>query len=807
MDHFKEELQDVDCDGSLVLTFKSEATYRDAIDDWEWVNFNERRTFVMIVNYGDCSPESGRQPWVVSAAAYDNANFKVHFTAVQTEWYDLDNPFEINWGAYTPASNSALAARWNPFDIIDDITSPNWNPKFDVNLAHSIPSTLWEKSTASGLSLSIGCDSCGTTGKLTVAGKLKGSLLKLKIEEAYIEATPSNLGAEFNPSFTVSGELSSEWKKSWEIVKVPLSTFSIPLIFSVGPELRLSAGFELSAVQGSATVKTGISAKIPDTASAKVDFHGGDTHVNGWKPVITTKPITLEAQVQGTLAIYTAVGVDIGMTIFKKIDMGVGLELQVPKVTMKLGAEFTPTPAPTPEPVPQTTTSEEPVTTEPSKPTTVEKPVTTEPSKPSSTEDPATTEPSKFSTATVPKSKSTTISSAGTASTSKVGTSTTNALPYSSTSTGTTISPITSGNATVSASTGSVTGITISKSSSAAGSASFSYTSTSIKPTSSSTVKTTSSITAATSKPTKPTYSNSTVTFTSPPGVYTPTPITDYFPGPSAVLETPGAGQPSSPEIANNPGSPNAPPINAGQGSKNTVQAEDTYIPGNLPGNAPSNTPGAANTPNNAEVVAANTPGNTPDNVYTPGVAEVNTANNVASNPSPAENYGPENGVPVATVTYYGPKPTTGITNAGVVSPAQPGPENTTPNTNPPVSAEPETSNSNPASSPESKPASGPPEFNPASPPYNPHPPPPPPPPATLTTPPTYPTLLPPHGKPPGNYNSSTNTFTSLPIYNLTSTASPPVPTTTLSYGRPVAVKGRLARFVGSAGAGYAMFG
>jgi hypothetical protein len=319
MDHFKEELQDVDCDGSLVLTFKSESTYQDAIDDWEWVNFNERRTFVMIVNYGDCSPESGRQPWVVSAAAYDNANFKVHFTAVQTEWYDLDNPFEINWGAYTPASNSALAARWNPFDIIDDITSPNWNPKFDVNLAHSIPSTLWEKSTASGLSLSIGCDSCGTTGKLTVAGKLKGSLLKLKIEEAYIEATPSNLGAEFNPSFTVSGELSSEWKKSWEIVKVPLSTFSIPLVFSVGPELRLSAGFELSAVQGSATVKTGISAKIPDTASAKVDFHGGDTHVNGWKPVITTKPITLEAQVQGTLAIYTAIGVDIGMTIFSKI--------------------------------------------------------------------------------------------------------------------------------------------------------------------------------------------------------------------------------------------------------------------------------------------------------------------------------------------------------------------------------------------------------------------------------------------------------------------------------------------------------
>jgi hypothetical protein len=318
MDHFKEELQDVDCDGSLVLTFKSESTYQDAINDWEWVNFNDQRTFVMIVNYGDCSPESGRQPWVVSAASYDNSKFKVRFTAVQTEWYDLTNPYEISWGSYAPATGSALAARWNPFDVIDDLTSANWNPKFDVSLAHSIPATLWEKSTSSGLDLSIGCDSCGTTGKLTIAGKLKGSLLRLSIDEAYVEATPSNVGAEFNPTFTVSGELSSEWKKSWEIVKVPLSTFSIPLVFSVGPELRLSAGFELSAVQGSATVKTGISAKIPDSASAKVDFHGSDTHVDGWKPVITTKPITLEAQVQGTLTIYTAVGVDIGMTIFSK---------------------------------------------------------------------------------------------------------------------------------------------------------------------------------------------------------------------------------------------------------------------------------------------------------------------------------------------------------------------------------------------------------------------------------------------------------------------------------------------------------
>ncbi|OBT97561.1 hypothetical protein VE01_04459 [Pseudogymnoascus verrucosus] len=340
MDHFKEELASVICDDDLTLTFKDETTYQDAIDDWEWVNFEEKRTFIMIVNYGGCSSESGRQPWVVTAATYDNANFRVEFTANQTEWYDLNNPYEIEWGTYTPLSQSALAARWNPFDALNDLTSPNSSPEFDVNLAHSIPETLWEKTTASGLDLTIGCDACGTTGKITIAGKLKGSLLRLSIDEAYVQAIPSNIRADFNPSFTVAGELVGGWKKSWDILKVPLSEFSIPLVFSVGPELRLSAGFELSGVQGSATVKTGISARIPDSATAKVDFHGSGTHVDGWKPDITTKPITFEAEVQGTLAIYTAIGVDIGMTVFKKIDFGVGLELQVPKVTMTLGAEF-----------------------------------------------------------------------------------------------------------------------------------------------------------------------------------------------------------------------------------------------------------------------------------------------------------------------------------------------------------------------------------------------------------------------------------------------------------------------------------
>lgn len=81
MEHFADDLESVVCDEDLSLTFKNAELYEEAKDDWDWVNFAAQRTFLMLVNWGGCSSEAGRQPWVVTQTEYDLANFKVKFIA------------------------------------------------------------------------------------------------------------------------------------------------------------------------------------------------------------------------------------------------------------------------------------------------------------------------------------------------------------------------------------------------------------------------------------------------------------------------------------------------------------------------------------------------------------------------------------------------------------------------------------------------------------------------------------------------------------------------------------------------------
>src|SRR5580700_8697270 len=51
MERFASELKAVNCSNNMMMAFKSNASYSSAINSWEWVNFNENRTFIIIANY------------------------------------------------------------------------------------------------------------------------------------------------------------------------------------------------------------------------------------------------------------------------------------------------------------------------------------------------------------------------------------------------------------------------------------------------------------------------------------------------------------------------------------------------------------------------------------------------------------------------------------------------------------------------------------------------------------------------------------------------------------------------------------
>ncbi|KAB8298566.1 hypothetical protein EYC80_000745 [Monilinia laxa] len=331
-EHFAESLTDVQCQGDLVLTFKDNATFQDAIADWSWVNFHENRTFFMINNWGACAAaaESGRQPWIVHGVdAYDQQNFVVNFNATLADWDDVMSDAVIEFGSISPT----LSKR-------DDTVSKT----LSLSLAHSLPQTFFSKSTNSGLDFSIDCPGCATTGSIEVQGKIVMGTnfigIPTSVKSVSINATPKGVGANLALGFGVSGTLGSGWSKEWNLITVGLPGWSIPKIITLGPQFTVDAGFTLSSIEGSAQISAGINVAIPDSSSAVLGISGVDSSFKGWVPTVTPQTPKVSVEVDGHLELYTELGLDVGLTVLSKYGFGGGLFLRIPDVNIDLGAEF-----------------------------------------------------------------------------------------------------------------------------------------------------------------------------------------------------------------------------------------------------------------------------------------------------------------------------------------------------------------------------------------------------------------------------------------------------------------------------------
>lgn len=321
------------CNGDLVLTFKDNATFQDAISDWSWVNFHENRTFFMINNWGACAAasESGRQPWVVHGVdVYDEQNFIVNFNATLSDWDDVMSGAVIEFGAMSTSSSSSKRT-----DTVSKTLS--------LNMAHSLPQTFFSKSTNNGLDFSIDCPGCATTGSIDVQGKIVMNTIigiPTSVKSISITATPKGLGANLALGFSVSGTLGSGWSKDWNLVTVGLPGWSIPKIIDLGPQFTVDAGFALSGIEGSASISAGVNVAIPDSSSAVLGISGVDSSFKGWVPTATPQTPKVSVEVDGSLQLYTELGLDVGLTVLSKWGFGGGLFLRIPDVTIDLGAEF-----------------------------------------------------------------------------------------------------------------------------------------------------------------------------------------------------------------------------------------------------------------------------------------------------------------------------------------------------------------------------------------------------------------------------------------------------------------------------------
>lgn len=288
----------------MMMSFKSQDSYSSAVASWDWVNFSENRTFIMIANYPGCGAANSRQPWVVSSAAYDPANLAVHLNATKKTWTEVAHTYSLDFGRYGPPTSTKNRRQFSG------------DKQISLDLGATLPVDLTSGFGDASDGLSITCKACGTQGKVTLDGHIESSWFQITVFT--LTAKPVGLQADLNLALTVTSEnLAYSWKPDpITFFTIGIGGFSIPELITVGPSLEIGAGVALSGAKGSATISSTIKAVIPDSSIAQVRLAGdkGATF-SGWGPQFSAGPLKVDAQLFATAEVFAQAKLGIGVTI------------------------------------------------------------------------------------------------------------------------------------------------------------------------------------------------------------------------------------------------------------------------------------------------------------------------------------------------------------------------------------------------------------------------------------------------------------------------------------------------------------
>jgi hypothetical protein len=301
MERFSSMLKDVSCSDDMILTFNSNESYSNAVASWDWVNFNENRTFIMIANYPGCGAAKSRQPWVISNAAYDPANLAVHLNATEKTWKEVAHTYSLDFGRYSPPASTHRRQY-------------NGDPSFSIDLNHGITATVPTGSS----NITLTC-TCGTQGKLVLDGHIESAGLKITVFT--VTAKPVGIEADLTMGLSVSNtDPDLQWKPDpWKLLSIPIGGFSIPDIITIGPALDIGFGVVLTAAKSTATISQTVKAVIPNSATAEVSLAGArDATFSGWEPQFQVEPPKVDLNISASAEAYGLASLDIGIDIFGK---------------------------------------------------------------------------------------------------------------------------------------------------------------------------------------------------------------------------------------------------------------------------------------------------------------------------------------------------------------------------------------------------------------------------------------------------------------------------------------------------------
>jgi hypothetical protein len=220
-------------------------------------------------------------------------------------------------------------------------TSPSLRKRFDKSVSVSVAETFNKNifnKTIDGVTASLDCVNCGTTGALDFDFSLNGGLFTSFSGSATL--TPSGLGATAELGLTLSGDLTDEINESITLFQTALpGGIDIPGVFSLGPQLVVDASADISSVTAAATLSFGVAITIPDTATAKVDFTDSSNNAfSGWTPQFSAIGPSVDASVSVSGSAGPRIAVELDASALGK-SIGAGVSLSAPEFTLDLSAQ------------------------------------------------------------------------------------------------------------------------------------------------------------------------------------------------------------------------------------------------------------------------------------------------------------------------------------------------------------------------------------------------------------------------------------------------------------------------------------
>lgn len=300
MEKFYPLLKSTECTNhSLTMNFEDERAYRYSRKTWKWVNNKEHHTFLLVAGKGHCHWNEDRLPFTIKNVEFDDKTNTIKALGKASDWIEATHSYELFVGG-RPATNKRDIDEPYTFDISTPL--PLNNAKFglgDATLAYT-------------------CNGCGLQGAFEFDFHIK---TELDIPtDAEILISPHGVAAVFEPDVKLSADLSGKIDESQPIGKIPIGGVSIAGgILDLGPEIAFDFVYSLGPLKGSAEVTGGGTASLQDSAQLTLDLLNPDVAASGWTPQFSSKPLTINAAISGSVQMGIDCGVVLSLSALGKI--------------------------------------------------------------------------------------------------------------------------------------------------------------------------------------------------------------------------------------------------------------------------------------------------------------------------------------------------------------------------------------------------------------------------------------------------------------------------------------------------------